>query len=58
MYTLDHLVRMWATEQLTVEQIIGQVLLHLNDMKARLTVLEQQQPAQNRSDPPSPPDPS
>jgi hypothetical protein len=48
MYNLDNLVRMWATEQITMEQIIGQMLLHLNDLKTRIGVLEQRQPPEHR----------
>ena len=40
MYELPVLIKRWHREQMTVEQMIGQILLHLKDLKDRFDDLE------------------
>lgn len=40
-YELPHLIKRWAQEAVTPEQVIGQILLHLNDLLERVKKLEQ-----------------
>ncbi|MFQ5857840.1 MAG: hypothetical protein ACE5LU_19725 [Anaerolineae bacterium] len=39
-YSLETLVRKWGRGELTVEQAIGQILLHVQDLKDTVTGLE------------------
>jgi hypothetical protein len=39
-YPLKHLIRFWETERLTTVQMIGQILLHLQNLSRRLQTLE------------------
>ena len=39
-YDLDALLRLWELEKITEEQAIGQLIVHLRQMNARVTVLE------------------
>ena len=39
-YELEQVIKMWEREQLTAEQAIGQVLLHLAELAQRLGELE------------------
>jgi len=39
-YKLEDLVRLWATENLTPEQAMGQVLLHLRELAERVEKIE------------------
>ncbi len=49
-YELEEIVRMWALEQITHEQVSGQILLHLRSLNERLEQLERV----GRSQPPKP----
>lgn len=40
-YDLAEIVQRWAREELTAEQAIGQILLHLDDLLRRMTEVEQ-----------------
>jgi hypothetical protein len=42
-YSLDELVRRWQTGDLTAEQAIGQLLLLIKELAARVTELERMQ---------------
>lgn len=42
-YTMEDLVKLWATEQLTTEQAIGQLLLQVKSILKRLAELERNQ---------------
>jgi hypothetical protein len=39
-YDLEQLIKLWAQEQTTPEQAIGQILLHLRDLVERIGKLE------------------
>ena len=39
-YDLDEIVQRWAREELTAEQAIGQILLHLEDLLKRMNSVE------------------
>lgn len=39
-YSLETLIRKWGRGELTVEQVIGQVLLHLQDLHDAVAGLE------------------
>lgn len=39
-YDLEQLIKMWAQEQLTEEQAVGQILLQLRDLLERIRKLE------------------
>lgn len=39
-YNIEDLVRLWATEKLTPEQAMGQVLLHLRELLDRIEKVE------------------
>ena len=39
-YDLDQLLKLWATEKLTTEQAIGQLIQQLLDLDARIGQLE------------------
>lgn len=41
-YDLDEIVQKWAKEDLTQEQVIGQLLLHLKHLDERLTKVEKE----------------
>ncbi|MEM7127088.1 MAG: hypothetical protein AAF702_12225 [Chloroflexota bacterium] len=41
-YDLDEVVQRWAREELTAEQAIGQILLHLEDLRKRMEQLEKE----------------
>jgi hypothetical protein len=41
-YSLETIIREWAKEKLTAEQVIGQILLLLQEMQKRLSELESQ----------------
>lgn len=40
-YDIDHLVKLWSQELLTVDQAIGQILLHIKTLTEQLAQLEQ-----------------
>ena len=40
-YDLTNLIKRWAQESVTVEQTIGQILLHLEEVLERIKKLEQ-----------------
>lgn len=42
-YPMEELVKLWATEQLTPEQAIGQLLLQVKSILKRLAELERGQ---------------
>lgn len=42
-YPMEELVKLWATEQLTAEQAIGQLLLQVKSILKRLAELESAQ---------------
>lgn len=39
-YSLETLVRKWGRGELTVEQMVGQILLHLQDLQEAVAGLE------------------
>jgi chromosome segregation ATPase len=39
-HELEKLIVLWETEQITIEQAIGQILQHLREIKARMRELE------------------
>ncbi|HEY73367.1 MAG TPA: hypothetical protein G4N99_08865 [Thermoflexia bacterium] len=39
-YGLDAVIRAWEQEQLTTEQVIGQILLLLREFEERLCIVE------------------
>lgn len=40
-YEIEQLIKLWAQEQLTVDQAIGQLLLHIKALTEQLAQLEQ-----------------
>jgi hypothetical protein len=54
-YTLDELLILWRREELTVEQLLGQMLQVLRAQERRLRDLERAVPAQDASGPPGQP---
>lgn len=50
-YTLDELLILWRREELTAEQLLGQMLQVLRAQERRLRDLERQLPAQDMSGP-------
>ena len=52
-YSLDVLIRKWGRGELTVEQVLGQTLLHIQELQNTITALEYQlhrQPAQRNGE--------
>lgn len=47
-YELQQLIRMWEQEKLTSEQVVGQILLHLQAITVRVGQVEQQLDASRR----------
>lgn len=39
-YELSQMIKMWERDQLTTEQAIGQILIHLHQLSERLGLLE------------------
>jgi hypothetical protein len=39
-YSLEHIIREWGKGNLTAEQVIGQILLVIQDIQARLARIE------------------
>ncbi len=39
-YPIEELVKMWATEKITIEQAIGQIILQLQELTRRVLELE------------------
>jgi hypothetical protein len=39
-YSLEHIIREWGKGELTAEQVIGQILLVIREIQARLTCIE------------------
>jgi hypothetical protein len=52
-YTLDELLILWRREELTAEQLLGQLLQVLRAQERRLRELERQLPAADAGTPPS-----
>ncbi len=50
-YSLDELVRRWQISDLTTEQAIGQMLLVLQELDARVQELERAQPKRQAASP-------
>jgi hypothetical protein len=50
MYALEILVRKWGRGELTVEQAIGQMLLHLKELDESLRMLERRVHQRLRTD--------
>jgi hypothetical protein len=42
-YDLQQLMRKWGREELTVEQMIGQIMQHLQELSDRIGSVEKQQ---------------
>jgi len=40
-YAIEELIRRWAMEELTADQAIGQLLLHVKELIERVSKLEQ-----------------
>jgi hypothetical protein len=40
-YDIEHLIKLWAQEELTPEQAVGQLLLHIKSLSERVNKLEQ-----------------
>ena len=39
-YSLEHIIKEWAKDKMTSEQVIGQVLLLIQEIKERIAELE------------------
>jgi hypothetical protein len=39
-YPLEHIIREWAREKMTVEQVIGQILLTIRELQKLLAQIE------------------
>lgn len=49
-YALEEVVQKWAKEDLTVEQAIGQLFLHVENVIERLTFLEKKEKERGKAD--------
>jgi hypothetical protein len=58
MHTLDDLMRHWQREELTAEQMVGQLLQHISVLYERLRLVERQVDNLTRSAPQTHPIPS
>lgn len=54
-YTLDELLILWRREELTADQLLGQLLQVLRAQERRLRDLERRLPAQEAGEPPGQP---
>lgn len=48
-YELEQLIKLWATEKVTAEQAIGQILLQLQALSERIGKLERRLEQERRS---------
>lgn len=39
-YSLEHLIKEWAKDGITTEQVVGQILLLIQEIREQLTELE------------------
>ena len=52
-YPLDTLIQKWGRGDLTIEQVIGQMLLHIRELREMVLALEhqaQRRPPENEAD--------
>ena len=42
-YSIEELIKLWANQQVTAEQAIGQLLLHTKEILKRLAEIEREQ---------------
>ena len=48
-YDVQQLISMWARERLTLEQAMGQILLHIDDLSRRVSEVEKRTNPDRRS---------
>lgn len=53
-YNISEIIKMWEHVELTVDQAIGQLMLHIQELTQRVNTLERRLEASNR--PNQPPD--
>ncbi len=41
-YNLQQIIKLWERDKLTTEQAVGQIILHLQALSKRVSVLEKQ----------------
>lgn len=52
-YNISEIIKMWEHVELTVDQAIGQLMLHIQELTQRINTLERRLEGENRSTPPS-----
>ena len=52
-YNISEIIKMWEHVELTVDQAIGQLMLHIQELTQRINTLERRLEGENRSNPPS-----
>lgn len=55
-YKISEIIKMWEHVELTVDQAIGQLMLHIQELTQRVNTLERQ--VETMSRPSQPPDPN
>lgn len=51
-YNISEIIKMWEHVELTVDQAIGQLMLHIQELTQRINTLERRLEGENRSNPP------
>ena len=52
-YNISEIIKMWEHVELTVDQAIGQLMLHIQELTQRVNTLERRLEAGNRANPSS-----
>ena len=52
-YNISEIIKMWEHVELTVDQAIGQLMLHIQELSQRINTLERRLEVENRSNPPA-----
>jgi hypothetical protein len=52
-YPIHEIIKMWEHVDLTVDQAIGQLMLHIQDLSQRVSTLERRLESSNRPNQPS-----
>lgn len=52
-YNISEIIKMWEHVELTVDQAIGQLMLHIQELTQRINTLERRLEGEHRSNPPS-----
>lgn len=52
-YNISEIIKMWEHVELTVDQAIGQLMLHIQELTQRINTLERRLEGEHRSNLPS-----